>query len=116
MCQIGEPGTQLEAHKEIRFKRLQTIVLSPIFVEKMKSVQLSRFKQSEILAEHDERKFILLPRWEQQFLGLQRRQCENRTVLAYSKPTGMKFDCFMDTNLPYVNCVLTIFPASFALI
>ncbi|KAM7538779.1 hypothetical protein Aperf_G00000055262 [Anoplocephala perfoliata] len=103
-CQIGEPGTRIEVQQEIHFKKLQTVVLTPTFMEKMKNLQPPpHCKLSEMPTEHDQRtKFILLPRWEQQFLGLQRRQCENRTVLAYSKPTEMNLDYLvdkMDANL-----------------
>ena len=91
MGRFGELGQRLECGDGAHFNNLQTIILDTAFVEKLKN-----HKPMPSVDKFAKVKFLSLPRWEQQFLGLRRGKCANRFVLAYAKPPGKYLDLFVD--------------------
>lgn len=95
MGNFGESGHRDEFKRRHHFKDLQTIVLETAFAETLKN--FTSTQSSEQAGRHRERgRFLLLPQWEQRFLGLKRQQCLGRIVLAYGRPSGKAFNYFME--------------------
>ena len=91
MGKFGELGQHTSCGDCGRFNNLQTVVLDPAFTAKLKN-----FKPMQSAEKCTRVKFLSLPPWEQQFLGLRRGQCTNRIVLAYAKPSGKYLDFIAD--------------------
>ncbi|KAL5962931.1 hypothetical protein TSMEX_009354 [Taenia solium] len=95
MGNFGESGHRDEFERRHHFKNLQTIVLGTAFAATLKNFVSTQ--SSGPTGRHRGRgRFLLLPQWEQKFLGLKRRQCLGRIVLAYEGPSGKALDSFME--------------------
>lgn len=82
MGKFGAPGERSPLAPSQRLKALQTLILEPSFVEK-----ITGQPEEELNPEDNSgHKFVILPRWEQRFLGLRQRKCGNRIVLACRAP------------------------------
>ncbi|VDM17900.1 unnamed protein product [Hydatigera taeniaeformis] len=94
MGRFGETGHRDGFERVHHFSHLKTVVLETSFTNMLKNYPSSR-PSEQTSGDSGRGKFFLLPQWEQRFLGMERRQCLGRTVLAFEGPSRKTLDCFV---------------------